>query len=77
MANFNINLRTGFAEIPANITVELGTATPPIRCRHMTSDAHISWRVNDSSVGRFSDIRSGSVNENGIIVYTLIIPAEP
>ena len=67
----------GFAEIPVNVTVELGTATPPCRCRHMTSDAHISWRVNGSPSGRFPDIRPGSVNEDGTIVDTLTIPAEP
>ena len=59
------------------MTVELGTATPPCRCRHMTSDAHISWRVNGSPSGRFPDIRPGSVNEDGTIVDTLTIPAEP
>ena len=66
----------GFAEIPANVMAELGIAIPPSRCRHMTSDAHISWRVNGSPVAQFPDIRSGSVNESGIIVYTLTIPAE-
>ena len=70
-------LFTGFVEIPANVTIELGTAIPPIRCRHMTLDAHISWSVNDSPVAQFSDIRPGFVNEDGIIVYTLTIPAEP
>ena len=57
--------------------IELGTETPPFRCRHMTSDAHISWRVNNSPSGRFSDIRPGSINEDGTIVDTLTIPAEP
>ena len=47
------------------------------RCRHTSSDAHISWRVNGSPVGRFPDIRSGSIDESGIIVSTLTIPAEP
>ena len=59
------------------MTVELGTATPPCRCRHMSLDAHISWSVNGLSSGQFRNIRSGSINENGIIVYTLTIPAEP
>ena len=68
---------TGFAEIPANVTVELGTATPPVRCRHTSSGAFISWRVNGLAVGQFPDIRSGSVNESGNIVRTLTIPAEP
>ena len=67
----------GFAEIPANVTVELRTATPPFRCHHTSSDADIIWRVNGSSVRRFPDIRSGSVNEDGNTVYTLTIPAEP
>ena len=59
------------------MTAELGTAIPPSRCRHTSSDAHISWRVNGSSVARFSDIRPGFVNESGNIVHTLTIPAEP
>jgi hypothetical protein len=33
--------------------------------------------VNGSPRGQFPDIRSGSVNESGNIVYTLTIPAEP
>ena len=70
-------MHTGFAEIPANMTVELGTATPPSRCRHTSLDVFITWRVNGSSFGRFPDIRSGSINEDGNIVYTLTIPAEP
>ena len=57
--------------------VELGTATPPFRCRHTSSDASINWRVNGSSVGRFPDIISGSLNEDGNRVDTLTIPAEP
>ena len=68
---------TGFAEVPANVMVELGTAIPPCRCQHTSSDADIIWRVNGSSVGRFPDIRSGSVNEDGNRVDTLTIPAEP
>ena len=68
----------GFAEIPANITVELGTATPPYRCRHTSSGAIITWLVNNILLsGQFRDIRSLSINEDGIIVYTLTIPAEP
>ena len=66
-----------FAEIPANVTIELGTALPPYRCQYTSSDAHISWRVNGSSSGLFPDIRSDSVNESGNMVYTLTIPAEP
>ena len=67
---------TGFAEIPANVTVELGTETPPFRCRHMISDASIIWRVNGSSRLWFPAIRFGSINESGNIVSTLTIPAE-
>ena len=59
------------------MTIELGTATPPYRCRHTSSDADIIWRVNGLSVAQFPDIRSGSVNEDGTIVSTLTIPAEP
>ena len=59
------------------MTVELGTATPPFRCRH-TSSTFITWRVNGLAVGQFPDIRPGSVNESdNIIVSTLTIPAEP
>ena len=68
---------TGFVEIPANVTAGLGTATPPCRCRHASSDVLITWRVNGLEIGRFPDIRPGSVNEDGNIVSTLTIPAEP
>ena len=68
---------TGFAEVPANVTIELGAATPPFRCHHTSSDALITWRVNGSPADRFPEIRSGSVNESGNIVSTLTIPAEP
>ena len=68
---------TGFAEIPANVTVELGTAIPPCRCRHTSSGANIAWLVNGSPAGQFPDITSGSMNEDGNTVYTLTIPAEP
>jgi hypothetical protein len=33
--------------------------------------------VNGLAIGQFPDIRPGSVNESGTIVYTLTIPAEP
>ena len=59
------------------MTVKLGTVIPPSRCRHTSSSAFINWLVNGLPVGRFPDIRSGSVNEDGNIVYTLTIPAEP
>ena len=68
---------TEFAEVPSNVTVELGTPPPPLRCRHASLEALITWRVNGSFVGRFPSITSGSVNENGNIVDTLTIPAEP
>ena len=54
----------------------MGTATPPFRCRHISSDADIIWLVNGLPVGRLPDIRSGSINEDGNRVYTLTIPAE-
>ena len=59
------------------MTVELGAATPPSRCRHIILDAHITWSVNGSPSGLFHGIRRGFVNENGTIVHTLTIPAEP
>ena len=55
----------------------LGTAIPPFRCRHTSSDALVTWRVNGSALGQFPDIRSSSVNEDGTIVSTLTIPGEP
>ena len=67
---------TEFAEIPSNVTVELGTPPPTLRCRHTSPEAIITWLVNRSSVGQFSDISFGFVNENGNIVYTLTIPVE-
>ena len=66
-----------FAEIPSNVSIELGTAPPPLRCRHMSLEAQIFWRVNDSPSGDFPDIRSGSINESGNIVYTLTVPGNP
>ena len=68
---------TEFAEVPSSVIVELGMVPPPLRCRHMSLEAIIVWRVNNSSVGQFPDIRSGSVYESGSIVHTLTIPAEP
>ena len=59
------------------MTVGLGTATPTCRCRHTSSDTFITWRVNGSALGDFPNIRSGSVHEDGNIVHTLTIPAEP
>ena len=69
-------IHSEFVEVPSNVTVELGTPPPPLRCHHTSLEALITWRVNGSLVGQFSDIRSGSINENGNIVYTLTIPAE-
>ena len=66
-----------FAEIPSPVVVELGAATPPLRCRHTSSEVVIFWTVNGSPSGDFPDIRSGSVNESGNIVHTLTVPAEP
>ena len=43
----------------------------------MISDAYITWRVNGSLVGRFPDIITGSVNEDGNRIDILTIPAEP
>ena len=56
--------------------VELGTETPPSRCRHTSSDAFITWRVNGSPFAQFPDIRYDFTNEDGNIVYTPTIPAE-
>ena len=47
------------------------------RCRHLSTDADITWRVNGSPVGQFPDIATGSINDNGTLVNTLTIPAFP
>ena len=47
------------------------------RCRHLSADAFISWQINESPVGQFPDITTGSANDNGTLVNTLIIPATP
>ena len=67
----------GFVEVPSNETVNLGSVEHVVfRCRHTSSEATISWRVNGLPVGQFPDIRTVSVSENGNIVDTLTIPAE-
>ena len=58
------------------MTVELGTALSPYRCRHTSFD-YITWRVNGSSLLHFPDIIPRAINEDGNTVYTLTIPAEP
>ena len=66
----------GFAEIPTSEMIELdGVEQAVCRCRHRSPDAIIGWRVNGSSLGQFPDITTGSINENGSLVYTLTIPA--
>ena len=45
------------------------------RCRHLSTEADITWRVNGSSVRQFPDITTGSTNNNGAIVNILTIPA--
>ena len=52
-----------------------GTTSAVHRCRHTSQEAIIGWRVNASSPGLFPDITTGSINENGALVYTLTIPA--
>ena len=63
--------------MPSSAIVELGAATPPFRCCHTSSVVLIFWRVNGSPASDFPNIRSGSVNESGKMVYTLTVPAEP
>ena len=68
----------GFAEVPFNETINLGSMEQVVfRCRHASSEATITWLVNGPSVVQLPDIRLVFVNENGNIVYTLTIPAEP
>ena len=45
------------------------------RCRHISPDATIGWRVNGSSIGLFPNITTSSLRERDILVYTLTIPA--
>ena len=61
--------------MPSNVTLPIRSQTEAVfRCQHQSADV-ISWRVNGSSVRQFPDITTGSINENGAIVYTLTIPA--
>ena len=66
---------TEFAEVPKSVTVEIGIEPAVFKCRHMSVDAIIGWRVNNFSVGQFPNISRGLINEDGNIVNTLIIPA--
>ena len=45
------------------------------RCRHMSQNADILWRVNESIPNQFPEIRTGDINEDGTVVNTLSIPA--
>ena len=47
------------------------------RCRHLSSEAIIGWRVNGSPPGhgKYSYITPKPITENGTLVYTLPIPA--
>ena len=45
------------------------------RRHHTSPEAIIGWRVNGLSFRQFPDITTGSINEDGAIVYTLTIPA--
>ena len=47
------------------------------RCRHLSINAFINWRVNGSPAGQFYDIIVDSVGEDGAIVNTLSIPVKP
>ena len=60
------------------MVIELGSTgiTSAVhRCCHTSQEAIIGWRVNGSSPRLFPDITSGSIIENGTLVYTLTIPA--
>ena len=66
----------GFAESPSSEIIELGSKIQVMcRCRHMSPEAVIGWRVNGSSVGQFPNITTSSNDENGARVYSLTIPA--
>ena len=66
---------TEFAEVPKSVTVEIGIEPAVFKCRHMSVDAIIGWRVNNFSVGQFPNISGGFINDDGISVNTLVIPA--
>ena len=61
------------AEVPSNVTVELGTPPLSLRCHHTSSDALITWIVNGSPLGQFPDIRPGSLKLEGVDVVSLIV----
>ena len=66
-----------FAEIPTSEMIELEDVEQIVvcRCRHMSTEAVIGWRVNGLPSGQFPDITTGSIDENGARVHTLTIPA--
>ena len=64
-----------FAEVPESMMVEIGGEPAVFRCRHVSVEAIIGWRVNGSSPAHFPDIELSTIRENGVIVYTLSIPA--
>ena len=57
------------------MTIEFESVEQAVcRCRHTSPEGIIGWRVNGSSFVQFPDITTGSINENGALVYTLTIP---
>ena len=78
MYMLKINNFLGFAEVPSSEVIEVGglpQAAAVFRCRHTSVETFIFWRVNGSAVGLLPDITTGSISENGAVVYTLTIPA--
>ena len=62
-----VNNHIEFVEIPSSLTIETGSGLALFRCRHMSPEAFILWRVNGSSPGQYP---TGSINENSARVYT-------
>ena len=55
--------------------IEIGGEPAVFRCRHVSVEAIIGWRVNGSSAVLFPDIELRSIRENGVKMCTLSIPA--
>ena len=78
MHGISVIFYTGFAEQPSPMLLKLGREDKAVfRCRHLSSEAIIGWRVNGSPPGhgQFSIVTPSSVSENSNLVYTLTIPA--
>ena len=48
-----------------------------LRCRHLSTEAAVTWWVNGSPAGQFPDIIMRSIIDDGTLVNTLTIPSIP